>query len=114
MNPLVNIPRNKSLEEELTFLFYILDTQSLDSSCEKEKQTIKEFVCIYSYQPCDVNTHIVLPSRNVCEYLRDTACPTEWSILLSGQYASLLPSCEQLHYLNSSNFSCIFSNGMLQ
>lgn len=110
VNPLVNI-QSSSLENDIAFLFYILDSQFLKADCKKELQTIKEFFCIYSYQPCDTSGKAIFPSRTQCEYLRDIACPDEWSLLSSGEYASLLPSCEQLRYINASEFNCSFNNG---
>lgn len=94
------------METDLLTLFFILDTQKLSSSCEPEKQSIKEFVCLYSYQPCDIDNEGILPSRNVCEYYRDTACSTEWSLLLNGQYGSLLPNCGELPVAMTTDYNC--------
>ena len=99
------------MESDLQTLFFLLDTQTLSSTCESEKQSIKEFVCLYSYQPCDIDNNGILPTRSKCEYLKDTACPNEWSLLQNGQYGSLLPKCGELPD-ESSNKNCS-SNGKM-
>ena len=93
------------MEVDIATLFYLLDNTPLSSSCKEEKEAIKEFVCTYSYQPCDLDNKTYLPSRNDCERFRDMACSTEWSILSNGQYGSLLPVCEGLPY-NVTELGC--------
>ena len=117
-NSPVNVSEDQTLEADIATLFFILDTQKLSETCEPEKEMIREFVCQYSYQPCDSSDNIILPSRNVCEHIRDSACQSEWSILLNGQNGRLLPRCGELPLTvpepncsrNCKGVVCLFMN----
>ena len=101
---LTNVAKNDTHEENLLKLFTLLSTQS--SYCFVESETIKRFVCQYTYQPCDDMGSVYLPPRNTCEYLRDNACSSEWRTLANNPvFGSLLPSCDTLEYDTNTNSS---------
>jgi hypothetical protein len=68
----------------------------ISGTCGIMKSFVVEFLCHAAFQPCDDNDNIHLPNRTTCEYIRDTVCRSEWSLLANTQWASLLPDCSSL------------------
>ena len=94
--PLINLETNTTKEDNIRLLFFVLDTQQLSDTCEQEKSILNEFICQYAYQPCDDFNDIIIPSRNVCEHLRDSACKPEWDLIANGEFGTTLPNCNEL------------------
>ena len=102
---LTNIEKNATHESNLLSLFRVLSSPIVGASCSDESETVKQFICQHIYQPCYNMTQVYLPPRNICEYLRDGVCNSEWNILANNAvFGSLLPNCNTLG--NASESSC--------
>ena len=75
----------------------IVNARNDEPSCSDALEELKVFLCQYSYQPCDDDYRVILPTRDQCEYFRDVACREGWNLLRSiSYYSSLLPNCARL------------------
>ena len=78
-------------------------TRSIAPNCEKKGIP---FFCSYLLPTCNSDGEVVYATVEECEYIRDDACKTVWTLASSiRKYGSLLPRCSELLNVTAGNSS---------
>ena len=74
-----------------------------DPDCEEK---VIPFFCSYLLPTCNSDGEVAYATVEECEYIRDDACKTVWTLAsFLTKYRSLLPSCSELLNITTGNYS---------
>ena len=82
-------------EEQVISFFKLLKSFSGLVSVECSDAVVP-FVCQYVYPPYDGNGSELLITEDQCAHVRDEVCIPEWRYVMTTEFGTLLPDCEEL------------------
>jgi len=81
-------------DDMVQFINFIEANENLIS--EQCAMVLMPFLCQHTFPPCDSEGNANLLSQAECRNIQDFTCATEWRMIMTTSFSTLLPVCEDL------------------